>query len=97
MKDEHSITCDGRPYEVIADSLDLSKVKKGYLLFKGSGNPDEHHEIIGIMLDDGRTIGDIEQVTKVEVHKVDIFNQNGYVVIEDVTKEKLLHTGELLF
>ena len=70
MKDEHNTTCDGRPYEVIAQSLDLSKVNKGYLLFKGNGNPDEHHEIIGIMLDDGRTIGDIEQVTKVEVHKV---------------------------
>ena len=96
MKDEHSITCDGRPYEVIADSLDLSKVKKGYLLFKGSGNPDEHHEIIGIMLDDGRTIGDIEQVTKVEEHKL-ITEPFVHVVIEDVTEEKLLHTGELLF
>ena len=97
MKDEHNTTCDGRPYEVIAQSLDLSKVNKGYLLFKGSGKPDEQHEIIGIMLDNGTQIGEIEQVTKVEVHKVDIFNQNGYVVIEDVTKEKLLHTGELLF
>ena len=96
MKDEHSITCDGRPYEVIADSLDLSKVKKGYLLFKGSGNPDEHHEIIGIMLDDGRTIGDIEQVTKVEEHKL-ITKPCVHVVVEDVTEEKLLHTGELLF
>ena len=95
MKDEHSITCDGRPYEVIADSLDLSKVKKGYLLFKGSGNPDEHHELIGIMLDNGTQIGDIEQVTKVEEHVID--PEKGVVWINDVTKEKLLHTGELLF
>ena len=95
MKDEHNTTCDGRSYEVIANPLDLSKVNKGYLLFKGSGNPDEQHEIIGIMLEDGRTIGEIEQVTKVEVHIPDIDNYR--VIIKDITKEKLLHTGELLF
>jgi len=96
MKDEHNTTCDGRPYEVIAQSLDLSKVNKGYLLFKGNGNPDEHHEIIGIMLDNGTQIGDIEQVTKVEQHKI-MTEPCVHLVVEDVTEEKLLHTGELLF
>jgi len=86
---------NNKPYEVIADSMDLSKVKKGYLLFKGSGRPDEHHEIIGIMLDDGTQIGDMEQITKVEEHVIDA--EKGIVLINDVTKEKLLHTGELLF
>ena len=96
MKDEHNTTCDGRPYEVIAESLDLSKVNKGYLLFKGSGNPDEEHEIIGIMLDNGNSTGNLEQVTKVEEHKV-MTEPCVHVVVEDVTEEKLLHTGELLF
>jgi hypothetical protein len=86
---------NNKPYEVIADSMDLSKVKKGYLLFKGSGRPDEHHEIIGIMLDDGTQIGDMEQITKVEEHVIDA--EKGIVLINDVTNEKLLHTGELLF
>jgi len=86
---------NNKPYEVIADTMDLSKVKKGYLLFKGSGSPDEHHEIIGIMLDDGTQIGVMEQITKVEEHVIDA--EKGIVLINDVTKEKLLHTGELLF
>ena len=87
MKDEHNITCDGRPYEVIATSYDLSRINKGYLILKGSGNPNEDHEIIGLMLDDGSEIGigELEQVTKVDEYGT------------DVTSEKLLHTGELLF
>ena len=85
MKDEHNTTCDGRPYEVIATSYDLSRINKGYLILKGSGNPEEEHELIGLMLDNGTEIGDIEQVTKVDEYGT------------DVTSEKLLHTGELLF
>ena len=37
------------------------------------------------MLDDGTEVGEIEQVTKVDEYGT------------DVTSEKLLHTGELLF
>ena len=87
---------NNKPYEVIAESLDLSNVKKGYLIVKGSGNPKEKHEIIGIMLDDGTEIGTIEQITKVEEHEL-ILEPNSHVVVKDVTSEKLLHTGELLF
>jgi hypothetical protein len=78
---------NNKPYEVIAESLDLSYVQKGYLILKGSGNPKEEHEIIGLMLDDGSEIGigELEQVTKVDEYGT------------DVTSEKLLHTGELLF
>tara|TARA_R100000742_G_C4274692_1_gene94797 strand:+ start:664 stop:954 length:291 start_codon:yes stop_codon:yes gene_type:complete len=72
-------------YEVIATSYDLSKINKGYLILKGSGNPNEKHELIGVMLDNGVVLGDIEQVTKVDDYGT------------DVTSEKLLHTGELLF
>ena len=87
---------NNKPYEVIAESLDLSNVKKGYLIVKGSGNPKEKHEIIGVMLDDGTKIGTIEQVTKVEQHEL-ILEPGPHVVVKDVTSEKLWHTGELLF
>ena len=87
---------NNKPYEVIAESLDLSNVKKGYLIVKGSGNPKEKHEIIGIMLDDGTEIGTIEQITKVEEHEL-ILEPGPHVVVKDVTSKKLLHTGELIF
>jgi len=80
MEEENNET-----YEVIASSYDLSKINKGYLILKGSGNPNEKHELIGVMLDNGVVLGDIEQVTKVDDYGT------------DVTSEKLLHTGELLF
>jgi len=80
MEEENNET-----YEVIASSYDLSKINKGYLILKGSGNPNEKHELIGFMLDNGVVLGDIEQVTKVDDYGT------------DVTSEKLLHTGELLF
>ena len=80
MKEENNET-----YEVIATSYDLSKINKGYLILKGSGNPNQKHELIGFMLDNGVVLGDIEQVTKVDDYGT------------DVTSEKLLHTGELLF
>ncbi len=76
---------NNKPYEVIATSYDLSRINKGYLILKGSGNPEEEHKLIGLMLDDGTEVGDIEQVTKVDEYGT------------DVTSEKLLHTGELLF
>ena len=76
---------NNKPYEVIATSYDLSKINKGYLILKGSGNPNQKHELIGFMLDNGVVLGDIEQVTKVDDYGT------------DVTSEKLLHTGELLF
>jgi hypothetical protein len=72
-------------YEVIATLYDLSKINKGYLILKGSGNPDEKHETMGFMLDNGVVLGDIEQVTKVDEYGT------------DVTSKKLLHTGELIF
>ena len=87
---------NNKPYEVIAESLDLSNVKKGYLIVKGSGNPKEKHEIIGIMLDDGTEIGTIDQITKVEEHEL-ILEPGPHVVVKDVTSKKLLHTGELIF
>ncbi len=80
MKEENN-----KSEEVIATSYDLSKVNKGYVLLKGSGNPEEKHQLIGVMLDNGGQIGDIEQVTKVDEYGT------------DVTSKKLLHTGELLF
>mgnify|MGYP003150440964 CR=1 FL=1 len=80
MEEENNET-----YEVIATSYDLSKINKGYLILKGSGNPNEKHKLIGVMLDNGVVLGDIEQVTKVDDYGT------------DVTSEKLLHTGELLF
>ena len=80
MKEENN-----KSEEVIATSYDLSKVNKGYVLLKGSGNPEENHQLIGVMLDNGGQIGDIEQVTKVDEYGT------------DVTSKKLLHTGELLF
>ena len=80
MKEENN-----KSEEVIATSYDLSKVNKGYVLLKGSGNPEEKLQLIGVMLDNGGQIGDIEQVTKVEEYGT------------DVTSKKLLHTGELLF
>ena len=76
---------NNKTYEIIATSYDLSKINKGYLILKGSGNPNEDHELIGVMLDNGIVLGDIEQVTKVDVDGT------------DVTSEKLLHTGELIF
>ena len=72
-------------YEVIATSYDLSKINKGYLILKGSGNPNQKHELIGFMLDNGVVLGDIEQVTKVDDYGT------------DVTSKKLLQTGELIF
>ena len=80
MKEENN-----ESYEVIATSYDLSKINKGYLILKGSGNPNEKHELIGVMLDNSVVLGDIEQVTKVDDYGT------------DVTSKKLLHTGELLF
>ena len=80
MKEENN-----KSEEVVAISYDLSKVNKGYVLLKGSGNPEENHQLIGVMLDNGGQIGDIEQVTKVDEYGT------------DVTSKKLLHTGELLF
>tara|TARA_R110002020_G_scaffold253118_1_gene466862 strand:+ start:494 stop:763 length:270 start_codon:yes stop_codon:yes gene_type:complete len=80
MKEENNET-----YEVIATSYDLSKINKGYLILKGSGNPNQKHELIGFMLDNGVVLGDIEQVTKVDDYGT------------DVTSKKLLHTGELIF
>ena len=61
MKEENN-----KPYEVIATSYDLSRINKGYLILKGSGNPEEEHEIIGVMLDDGSTMGQIEQITQID-------------------------------
>ena len=80
MKEENN-----KSEEVVAISYDLSKVNKGYELLKGSGYPEENHQLIGVMLDNGGQIGDIEQVTKVDEYGT------------DVTSKKLLHTGELLF
>ena len=80
MKEENNET-----YEVIATSYDLSKINKGYLILKGSGNPNQKHELIGFMLDNGVVLGDIEQVTKVDDYGT------------DVTSKKLLQTGELIF
>jgi hypothetical protein len=80
MEEENNET-----YEVIATSYDLSKINKGYLILKGSGNPNQKHELIGFMLDNGVVLGDIEQVTKVDDYGT------------DVTSKKLLHTGELIF
>ena len=91
MKEENN-----KSYEVIAEPLDLSRVNKGYVILKGSGNPEDSHEIIGVMLDDGTEIGTIEQITKVEEHEL-ILEPGPHVVVKDVTSKKLLHTGELLF
>ena len=61
MKEENN-----KSYEVIAEPLDLSRVNKGYVILKGSGNPEDSHEIIGIMLDDGSRFGEIEQITQID-------------------------------
>ena len=80
MKEENN-----KSEEVIATSYDLSKINRGYLILKGSGNPNEAHKLIGLILDDGTEIGEIEQIDKVDKYGI------------DVTSKKLLHTGELRF
>ena len=61
MKEENN-----KSEEVIATSYDLSKINRGYLILKGSGNPNEAHKLIGLILDDGTEIGEIEQIDKVD-------------------------------